>query len=233
MNLTWAAWRDQQRGSLSTSPTERLHPNLRINLLDLSCQPRHNHSSGGLAGMDGGVDAERVAGESTGPVSRVFSIRPSSESQSTVLAVAFGRAIPAISPVSERPGHVAPLPDANPLAERAASDRSRPAIVTLVVALAASLLLVLARGAFDFGAPEAGSLIAMAQRDLDQGRRDEAFARMETYLSSGGAAEDQRGRAAAILSAVTECTWTARATSVRWRPAWTSADHDGAAGFWR
>ncbi len=93
----------------------------------------------------------------------------------------------------------ASVPDAIPRAEPTTSAWRRPAIVTLVVALAASVLLVLAPTVFDFGAPEAGSLIAMAQRDLDQGRPDEAFARLETYLSSGGPAEDQRGRAAALL----------------------------------
>jgi tetratricopeptide (TPR) repeat protein len=70
----------------------------------------------------------------------------------------------------------------------------------LVTALAASLLLVLARGVFDFEPADGGSVIAMAQRDLDQGRPGEAFARLETYLSGGpDVAEDQRVRAAAIL----------------------------------
>jgi tetratricopeptide (TPR) repeat protein len=76
----------------------------------------------------------------------------------------------------------------------------RPAMFALVTALAASLLLVLARGVFDFEPADGGSVIAMAQRDLDQGRPGEAFARLETYLSGGpDVAEDQRVRAAAIL----------------------------------
>jgi tetratricopeptide (TPR) repeat protein len=90
--------------------------------------------------------------------------------------------------------------DAVSLAEPPVYDWRRPAIVTLITALAASLLLLLARGVFDFGPADRGSVIAMAQRDLDQGRLGEAFASMETYLSGGrDVSEDQRAKATAIL----------------------------------
>jgi|GEM_PF-1706943 len=106
----------------------------------------------------------------------------------------------AVRPVSERPSHVASPPDANPLAGRAAYGWRRPAIVTLVVALAASLLLLLAPQVFHFRSADGSSVIALAQRDVDQGRPGEAFARMETYLSGERAvAEAQRIQAGTIL----------------------------------
>jgi len=97
----------------------------------------------------------------------------------------------------------ASLRDAVPLAERAAyGPWRRRSIFALVVALAASLLLVFARGLFDTGPRRGGTPIAMAQRDLEQGRTSEAFNRIDDYLSQADqltVTADDRRQAAAIL----------------------------------
>ncbi len=95
------------------------------------------------------------------------------------------------TPVSERPGYVAP----------ARRWRQRT-VFALIVALAASLLLVFARGLFDTGPRRGGTPIAMAQRDLEQGRTSEAFNRIDDYLSQADqltVTADDRRQAAAIL----------------------------------
>jgi tetratricopeptide (TPR) repeat protein len=68
------------------------------------------------------------------------------------------------------------------------------AVAVLVTALAASLLMMFARGVFDLGPRDGAALIAMAQRDLHQGRADQAFILIEDLLSRSDAltAEHQR-----------------------------------------
>ena len=76
----------------------------------------------------------------------------------------------------------------------------RRTVAILVAALAASLLLMFGRGAFDEGSPDGAALIAMAQRDLRGGRADRAFTRLEGLLSRGEhlTAEHQRDAAALL-----------------------------------
>jgi len=80
--------------------------------------------------------------------------------------------------------------------------RAKPTLLLIAGALAASVLAMLAWGLFGPDGPEESSVIAMAQRDLDEGRAGEAFRRVETYLDDEAAIPaGQRARAEGILEA--------------------------------
>ena len=100
-------------------------------------------------------------------------------------------------PASEMPDHVLEMPVHVP-----SRNWRQRTIAVLVTALAASLLLMFARGVFEFGPRDGAALIAMAQRDLQRGHPDQAFTRIEDLLSRSGdlTAEHQRD-AAALLEA--------------------------------
>ena len=100
-------------------------------------------------------------------------------------------------PASEMPDHVSEMPV--PVPSRNWRQRT---IVVLATALAASLLMMFARGVFDFGPRDGAAIIAQAQRDLEQGRTANAFTRIEDLLSrSGDLPADHSRDAAALLEA--------------------------------